>query len=338
MGVAISDILLKHPTSLKDHRGLTVAVDAYNVLYQFLANIRQADGTPLLDAKNRVTSHLSGVFFRTVSFLQNGIRPIYVFDGKPHDLKARTIMERRLVKEKTIADLEAAREAGDQERVRALSSRVNYITEEMIEDTSELLRLMGVPYIHAPSEGEAQASLLSRDGKVDGVVSQDYDCLLFGAKRVYRNFVVSGRRKIPGRNFYVNVSPEFIDLEDTLTRNDITQEQLIAIGILTGTDFNQGLSRVGAKTALNLIKKHGDIRSVLKAKNHEIENLDEILELFRNPPGVREADLSFSRPDDTGLRDFLCREHSFTPSRVEPYFSVLKDIDRSRSQSRLDAF
>ncbi len=338
MGVHISDLLLKRPTSLKEHRGTVLAVDAYNILYQFLSNIRQADGTPLMDDRGRVTSHLSGLFYRTASFLQNGIRPVYVFDGKPHALKAKTLLARRLIKEKTIAELEAAKEAGDQERVRALSSRVNYITDEMIEESTELLRLMGIPFIFAPSEGEAQASLLSREGKVDGVISQDYDCLLFGAKRVYRNFVVSGRRKIPGRNFYVTVAPEYVDLEETLLRNEITQDQLIGIGILIGTDFNQGLTRVGAKTALKLIRKHGDIESVLREKEQEIESLDEILDLFRNPPGVSDADLSFTKPDEAGLRNFLCVDHSFTDARVESQITTLKEVDRSRAQSSLDSF
>lgn len=338
MGVDISDIVLKRPTSLKEHRGSILAVDAYNVLYQFLSNIRQPDGTPLMDSTGRVTSHLSGIFFRTVSFLQNGIRPVFVFDGKPHQLKARTISERRLVKEKTIAELELAREAGDQERVRSLSSRINYITDDMIEESKDLLSLMGIPAIFAPSEGEAQASLLSRAGRVNGVISQDYDCLLFGARKVFRNFVASGRRKIPGRNFYVTVNPEFVDLDETLNRNGISQDQLISIGILIGTDFNRGLQRVGAKTALNLIRKYGDIRSVLKERSQEIENLGEIIELFNNPPGLSEIDIAFGKPDEAGIKRFLCDEHSFTLSRIEPYFSVMREVDRARSQSSLDAF
>jgi len=189
MGVDISDIVARHPTTLKDHRGSTVAIDSYNVIYQFLSNIRQPDGTPLMDSQGRITSHISGLFYRSVTFMENGIRPVYVFDGKPSSLKDQTITERKLMKEKHIAELEEARQLGEEERVRSLSSRINYITREIIDDSVRLLKLMGIPVIMAPSEGEAQASMLNRIGLVNGVVSQDYDCLLFGAKIVLRNFV-----------------------------------------------------------------------------------------------------------------------------------------------------
>ncbi len=338
MGVDISDIAARHPTTLKDSKGLTLAIDAYNVIYQFLSNIRQPDGTPLKDSSGRVTSHISGLFYRSVSFAENGIRPVYVFDGKPSSLKAGTIEERRLIREKNIAELERAKEAGEEERVRSLSTRINYITREVVEDSVKLLQLMGIPTVMAPSEGEAQASVLSRNGLVDGVVSQDYDCLLFGAKRVYRNFVSSGRRKIPGRNFYVNVTPEYLDLQETLERNGITQEQLISIGILVGTDFNRGVERVGAKTALNLIHKYGDIASVLKIRSASIDNLDAIVDLFKNPPSRDDISLKFEKPDETGLKTFLCRERDFSEQRVLPYIETLRSVTSSAAQSSLEEY
>lgn len=338
MGVDISDIVVRSPTTLKEQKGSVVSVDAYNVIYQFLSNIRQADGTPLMDSKGRVTSHISGLFFRTATFLQNGIKPVFVFDGKPGRLKQDTIEQRRLMREKNIADLEQARASGDTERARSLSSRINYITRDIVEESTHLLDLMGIPYIMAPSEGEAQASMLSRTGLVSGVVSQDYDCLLFGARRVLRNFVTGGRRKIPGRNLYVNVSPELLDLEATLKKNGISQEQLISIGILVGTDFNSGLERVGAKTALNLIKKYGSIDAVLKARGAEIEHLDEIIDLFRNPPSIQDPVIRFNRPEREKLIKYLCDERSFSEQRVTSYVDEIVSALSSSSQSTLESF
>ena len=338
MGVDISDIVVRSTTTLKEQKGSVVSVDAYNVIYQFLSNIRQADGTPLMDSNGRITSHISGLFFRTATFLQNDIKPVYVFDGKPGMLKQNTIEQRRLIREKNIADLAEAKASGDMERARSLSTRINYITREIVEESTHLLELMGVPYIMAPSEGEAQASILSRLGLVSGVVSQDYDCLLFGAKRVLRNFVTGGRRKIPGRNLYVNVSPELLDLEATLKKNAISQDQLISIGILVGTDFNSGLERVGAKTALNLIKKYGSIDAVLKARNAEIDHLDEIIDLFRNPPAIKDPVFRFNRPERDKLIKYLCDERSFSEQRVSSYVDEIISALTSSSQSTLESF
>lgn len=338
MGVDISDIVARHQTSLKDHKGSIVAIDSYNIIYQFLSNIRQPDGTPLMDSQGRITSHISGLFFRSATFIENGIKPVYVFDGKPSNLKDRTIAERKLLKEKNIAELEEAKKMGEEERVRSLSSRINYITREIIDDSVHLLKLMGIPVIMAPSEGEAQASVLNRLGLVHGVVSQDYDCLLFGAKIVFRNFVSNGRRKIPGKNFYVNIMPEYLDLDETLRMNNITQEQLISIGIMVGTDFNRGLDRVGAKTALNLIRKYGTIKEALKFKGAEIERLDEIMDLFLHPPSVDRPEIHFEKPDQSSLIQYLCEEHSFSKERVMPYVEKIRDFAGSTSQSRLESF
>ncbi len=338
MGVDISSLVERRPTTLKDHSGWYVAVDAFNVLYQFLSSIRQPDGTPLMDDSGRITSHLSGVFYRNITLLENGIVPVYVFDGKPSPLKSGTIEERRLVKEKNRQALAEALQEGDTERARSLSSRINVITGKMIGEVKRLLELMGLPSVQAPSEGEAQASAMNSSGLVRGVVSQDYDCLLFGATSVLRNFTMGGRRKVPGRNFYVNVSPEMIDLPATLEKNGISREQLIDIGIMVGTDFNNGLARVGAKTALNLIRKHGNIRSVLKEKGLEIPNLDQVRDLFLNPPSVGVNPPRLSPPNAEGIKKFLCEERGFGSLRVDPYLNKLEDLSRKGRQSSLDLF
>lgn len=338
MGVAISDILVKHETKLKDHKGERVSIDGYNIIYQFLSSIRQPDGTALMDHNGHVTSHLSGLFYRTMNLIDAGIKPIYVFDGKPSVLKNRTIEERRLIKEKAKIELEEAIAAGEQEKIRSLSSRINYISKDMVDESIELLNSMGIPSVTAPSEGEAFASAMCLQGLVNGVVSQDYDCLLFGAPTVYRNFTLFGRRKVPGRSIYVNVSPEVIYLRENLETLGTTREQLIYIGIMVGTDFNKGLKKVGAKTALKLIKKYGDIHSVLKERNETIDNLDEVIELFMNKLDVSKVDISLRKPDGEKILGFLCDRHDFSPERIKPYIETLESSFGNLSQSSLDIF
>lgn len=338
MGVDISDITIKHQTTLKEQAGFTFSVDGYNIIYQFLSSIRQPDGTPLMDREGRVTSHISGMFYRTINLLDNGIKPIFVLDGKPSPLKNRTLLERKLVKEKAKEELKLARAANDEEKIRSYSARISYITDQVIDDVKFLLDYMGVPWVQAPSEGEAQASYMSKVDMVSGVISQDYDCLLFGAKRVFRNFAIYGRRKLPGRNIYVNVSPEYVELEETLEKNDISLDQLIDVGIMVGTDFNKGLKRVGAKTGLNLIKKHGNIKKVLEERGEQIENLEEIREFFRNPPVTTDMDIKFRKPDSGKLIEFLCDIHDFSRNRVEPYIETLDKSFGQSSQSNLDVF
>ncbi len=335
-GTDISDIVPRHQTTFRDQANMTLAIDSYNILYQLLSNVRQYDGTPLMDSKGNVTSHIYGIFYRTVNLIENGIRPVYVFDGKPSPLKNRTLRERSLLKEKAKIDLENAIDRGE-ENLKQYYSRVNYITPQIVDDTKKLLDCMGVPYVDAPSEGEAQASYMAATGTANGVVSQDYDCLLFGAPKVIRNFAIYGKRKVPKKNIYRNVSPEYVSLDEVLRTNGISRDQLISIGILAGTDFNYGIRGIGAKKALSLIKKHGTIHAVLTAIGKDIENLDSIIDLFRNPPHV-DVDLKFSPPDAKCIENFMCMEHDFSAERIMVHVDTLMKNYSGTSQSSLDSF
>ncbi|MGP6206977.1 flap endonuclease-1 [Cuniculiplasma sp. SKW3] len=338
MGVNLEPILIKHKTALKDFSGNTVSVDAYNMLYQFLSGIRQPDGTPLMDANGNVTSHLSGIFYRTIALMEDGMRPVYVFDGKPSPMKLKTLEERRLIKERNEEELEKAIANQDLEKIARLKRTINRITTDMIEESKQLLGYMGLPFVQAPSEGEAQASVMSSDGIVQAVISQDYDCLLFGAKRVLRNFTIYGRRRISSRNIYISVDPEYIDLQENLESLSITRDQLIDIGILVGTDFNDGIRKVGPKTALNLIKKHGSIQEVIREKGFEIPELDKVKEIFIKPEANHDISIKFGTPDREKIIDFLCVKHNFSPTRVEPYIEKLsKSLERG-NQFNLDSF
>ncbi len=338
MGVDISGILLKHKTSIKENSGTVVSVDAYNIIYQFLSSIRGENGEPLKDASGNITSHLSGIFYRTATLLENNIKPVYSFDGKPFYLKFETLKERRVIREKNIDELNIAIKNNDTEKIKSLSSRINYITDDVVNESKKLLDYMGIPWVQAPSEGEAQASYMSKVGIVDSTISQDYDCLLFGARRVLRNFTMYGRRRISGTGKFINIVPEIIELNENLNYNGITQDQLIDIGILVGTDFNPGIRGIGAKTALSLIKKYNNINDVLKAKNKSIENLDEIENFFKNPPVENIDKLEFRPVNREGIIGYLCNERGFSENRINSIMDSIEKNYSNANQSNLDKF
>jgi len=262
LGVNLRDLVPKTTVRLQDLSGKSIAIDAYNALYQFLAIIRQPDGTPLKDSGGRITSHLSGLLYRTSNLVEMGIKPIYVFDGVPPALKEAEIKRRMKAKEEALVKYEQALKVGKIEVARKYAQATSRLKDYMAEDSKQLLGLMGIPWVQAPSEGEAQAAHLVKRGDADYCASQDYDSLLFGAPRLLRNVTVSGRRKLPRKKVYIEVVPEVVELEQVLKECEITYEQLIDIGILIGTDFNpEGIKGLGPKTALRLIKEHGSLEN-----------------------------------------------------------------------------
>ena len=309
----------KTTVSLNDLRGKSIAIDAYNALYQFLAIIRQPDGTPLKDRAGRVTSHLSGLLYRTSNLVDREIKVIYVFDGKPSALKEVEIKRRMRAKEEAIVKYERALKKGDLEEARIYAQATSRLKDYMEKDSKRLLTLMGVPWVQAPSEGEAQAAHLAKRGDSTFCASQDYDSLLFGAPRLVRNVTVTGRRKLPRKNVYIEVLPEIVELGQVLRKLDITYEQLIDIGILVGTDFNpEGVKGVGPKTALKLVKQHGSLENLLpELKEAEFpSDPQEIQRIFLHPRVVDNYKINWRNPDVEGVMDFLCRERDFSEDRV----------------------
>lgn len=319
LGIKLREILPKTSIKLENLGGKTFAIDAYNALYQFLAIIRQPDGTPLKDRSGKVTSHLSGLLYRTSKLLEFGIKPIYVFDGTPPALKEAEIKRRSKVKEEALVKYEKAIKEGKIEEARKYAQATSRLKDYMQEDSKKLLSLMGLPWIQAPSEGEAQAAYLTKKGDADYCASQDYDSLLFGTPKLIRNVTISGRRKIARKNSYINVSPEIVELKKILAANKITFEQLIDLSILIGTDFNpMGIKGLGPKTALKLIKEHGTIAKVLPhVKNNQIQfDPQEIKEIFINPKITDDYVLKWKDVDIDGVIDFLCRKKDFSEERV----------------------
>ncbi|MGA2122022.1 MAG: flap endonuclease-1 [Methanoregula sp.] len=314
MGVALRDIIAEYktPVTWEALPGIA-AIDANNALYQFLTIIRQPDGTPLMDRRGRVTSHLSGILFRISNFMEKGIKPVFVFDGKPTPLKQATIDERRKVRDTAGEKWKEALERGDEAEAFKQARSSTRVDTTIIATSKELLGLMGIPVVQAPGEGEAQASYMVEKGDARYVVSQDYDTLLFGAPTLVRNLTVSGKRKIRGRQ--VIVSPERIILADTLAGLHLTREQLIEIGILVGTDFNPGVEGVGAKTGLKIVQK-GEFAQKLNEKQPDFDPAP-VMDMFLHPPVTDDYSLAAGHPDAEGIRKMLCDGYDFSSERVD---------------------
>jgi flap endonuclease-1 len=338
MGVNLADLVSPEPRTLEDFAGKVLAVDAFNTLYQFLAIIRQPDGTPLMDRQGRVTSHLSGLVYRVSNFVAAGIRPVFVFDGKPPRLKARTIEGRVEVKRRAEAEWKEALEVGDLPTARTKAMQTSRLTDEMVDQSRRLLDLLGIPWVQAPGEGEAQASAMAREGTAHAVVSQDYDALLFGSPRLAKNLAITGRRKLPRKDVYVDVAPEEIRLDATLAALGVTREQLVDMALLIGTDFNEGVKGIGPKKALALVRKHDRLDAALAELGVNIESKDEVRRIFLEPtvePGVVPA---FRDTDPAGVRAMLCGEHDFSRDRIDVALERFAGARGEQKQSSLDAW
>lgn len=327
--------------SLEELKGKVVAIDGYNALYQFLAIIRQPDGTPLKDSRGRITSHLSGIFYRTANLLEAGVRPVYVFDGKPPELKTKEIERRIEVKEKAVVEYRAALERGDMVAARKAAQATSRLTGEMVGQAREVLAALGVPWIQAPSEGEAQATFMTKKGDAWATVSQDYDSLLFGAPRLIRNLTISGRRKLPNKPVYIDIEPEIVKLEDVLLELKITRDQLIDIGILLGTDFNpDGFKGIGPKKALKAIEEFGSLKAALEQKKLEADptlDVDAIRDIFLNPKTTDDYRLEWGSINGNAVKEILCGSFDFSPERIEAALQrIEKENKELKKQSSLE--
>lgn len=318
MGVNLTPIIIKEPLRLTDLRDRRLAVDGNGELYQFLALIRLRDGTPLRDSKGRVTSHLSGLFYRTTRLISDyGLQLVYVFDGKAPALKVAEIGRRRAVKERYDAEYAQALAAGDLAKAYSKATMTSRLTREMTQEAHELLRLMGLPVMQAPSEGEAQASHMAAQGAVWAAASKDYDCLLFGAPRLLRFLTISGREFLPGSGTFRAITPELIDLHGLLAHYNITREGLVDLAMLVGTDFHEGVKGIGPKKALKLVREFGSIDAMPSEIRDAVGPAAEgIRRVFLQPDVTDSYAIEFTDPDVDGIMHFLCDEREFSRERV----------------------
>ena len=319
MGVDFGDSIPREKIQLEDIGGWKLAVDGYNTLYQFLAIIRGMDGGHLKDSQGRVTSHISGLFYRNVNLLELGMKLVYVFDGKPPELKTEEIRRRSEQRREAKDQYLRALQAGDMVQARKYAEASTILRRDMVADAKELLDAMGIPWVDAPSEGEAQASTMAVEGTVNAVASQDHDSIVFGAPVLVRNVTISGKRRLPSKGIVINVVPERITLSSVLESTGLTREQLVDFAILLGTDFNpDGFEGVGPATALKYLKKYGKLEEI-KELSSELKSVNyaEIRSLYLNAPSQKGVHPEWKPLDKDRVVSFLVREHSFSRDRVE---------------------
>jgi len=341
MGVQLGDLIEAREIGFEELAGKRIAIDAFNTLYQFLSIIRQPTGEPLRDSQGRITSHLSGILYRNANLIEYGILPVYVFDGEPPKLKSKVIKERNQLREKAHEEWERALREERYEEAWSKAVQSAKLTDDMLADAKRLLSLLGIPYVEAPAEGEAQAAHMAKRGDVFAAGSQDYDSLLFGSPRLMRNLTITGRRKLPRRKAYVEVKPEIIVLDEVLRSLGVSREQLIDIAILIGTDYNPGgVEGIGPKKAYALIKEYGSAERALEAKGIEVDfDVAEIRELFLHHRVREDYELEWRPPDKEGVISFLCGERDFSRERVEKALEKMeKALKVTRAQRSLDAW
>ncbi|WP_254528943.1 flap endonuclease-1 [Natrinema gelatinilyticum] len=318
---ALRDIAVIEEIPFDDIEGV-VAVDAHNWLYRYLTTtVKWTNSDAYTTADGTEVANLVGIVQGLPKFFENDVTPVMVFDGGPSELKTDEIESRREQRRSYEAQLETAREEGDEIAIAQLESRTQRLTPTIQETSREVLRLLDVPIVEAPAEGEAQAAHMAKRGDADYVGSEDYDALLFGAPLTLRQLTSKG-------------DPELMDLEATLDHHDLTLEQLIDAAILIGTDFNDGVTGIGPKTAISAITEHGDLWSVLEDRGEHIEHGDRIRQLFRDPTVTDEYEFDTSLdPDLEAATAYVTEEWDVHADEVERGF---ERIEESVTQTGLD--
>ncbi|MCL2115165.1 MAG: flap endonuclease-1 [Methanobrevibacter sp.] len=321
MGVKFKDIISPEKININELDGKIIAIDAANTLYQFLSSVRQKDGTPLTDNQGNVTSHLSGILYRTSTIVEKGVKPIYVFDGKPSEFKEDKVKERRNIREEAEKKWKKALEEGDEETARKFATRSSRMSPYIIDSSKKLLDLMGIPFVQSFGEGEAQASYMVANGDAWAVASQDYDCLLFGSPKIIRNLTLSGKL----------ANLEYLELKKVLNELELTRNQLIDVALMVGTDFNQGIKGVGAKTGLK-IAKSSSLEEYLKEKNTDLGLATEDLRnIFLNPEINKNYDIKWNPVDKEEIMKFMCVKHDFSQDRI---LAAVKKMEKPNTSQK----
>ncbi len=341
MGVKIFELLPSKTIELKNLSGKIVLLDASLVLYQFLSTIRQRDGTPLKDSHGNITSHLVGLFSRTTRLMQNNIKIAYVFDGKAPDLKKKERERRAGLKKEAEIKYKKALASKDIESMQKYASRTSRLSSDMVEEAKELISALGLPVIQAPSEAEAQAADMVRNNKAFALGTQDADSFMFGCPKVIKNLAISGRRKKPGKLSYSSVKPEIIELTESLNKLGIDREQLIALGMQIGTDFNiGGIKGIGPKNALKNVKKYGkDFDTMFKELKWQ-DNFDypwtEVYYTIKNMPVSEDYTLKWNNLDESGIFKILGERHDFSEQRISSTLEKLQKNKKKKQQHSLN--
>ncbi len=344
MGLKFKDIVVSKEIAISDFNGKVMAIDAYNMFYQFLTTIRSADGSALTDSQGHVTSHLIGLFNRSTALMEQGLKLVFVFDGQPPLIKKKTWELRAEIKQQASLKLQRAQKEGNLQEMKTLASRTAVLTKEMVTEAKKLISLLGLPIVLAPAEGEAQTAYMVKTGQAYASVSQDYDNLIFGCSRLVRNLSIAGKRKKTGTLGFVTVKPELILLSEVLKELCLDLDQLIVLAVLSGTDYNPGgIKGIGPKKALKLLHQYNhDYETIfqeVKWKEQFPElSWKEVFDTIKNMPVTEDYVLQWKPVDAVKLTSWLVKEHDFSEERVQSKLNSLQKKASKFNQKGLQNF
>ena len=301
-----------------EYYGKKIAIDISILMYQVVIAIRNS-GSDLTNNKGEITSHILGLFNKSLSFLEKGIIPIFVFDGKPPQLKQKILDNRKQIRKKALEKLLDAQ--NDADKIKYLKRSV-LISKEQMDQCRELLTLMGIPYINAPEEADSELSYLCKSNLVYAVLTEDMDILTFGSPKIIRNLTSSKK------------TPIEIDLEQVLSRLSITYEQFIELCILFGCDYCPNFTDVKYNIMFELYSKHKNIEKTLeelKQKNYIIPEKFEYQsakQYFINSlhNEVSSEELKLKKPDTEKLIELLVNKYGLIKYKVVNKLYKLNEI------------
>lgn len=292
---------------VENYQGKKIAIDISILIYQVVIAIRNT-GSDLTNDKGDVTSHILGIFNKTLSFLERGIIPIYIFDGKPPNLKKKILEARNIIRKKALEKYSDAQT--EAEKIKYFKRSV-YITKKQIDECQELLQLMGIPYIEAPEEADSQLAYLCKENLVYAVLTEDMDILTFGSPRIIRN--LTNNKKIPIE----------IELDKVLNRLSLTHEQFIELCILFGCDYCSSLSDIKQLEVYNTYLNNKSIEKTifeLRSKGYYVSNIDyqEAKQYFINLSyeTVNESQLVLKQPNVNKLIEVLVDRYGLIRYKV----------------------
>jgi flap endonuclease-1 len=337
MGCNLRDLAESEVIDITELAGKRVGIDSFLVAFQFLTSIRArgatGDGGPLKDGKGRPVSHLMGFLDRATTLLAAGVIPVFIFDGKHPELKVETIAKRSQSRREAQEKWDQALAEGDYPEAQKWGQRAVRYTPEMVEESIEMLHLLGVPAFRGAAEGEGQAAVMAAAGLIDVVATQDWDALLYGSPVLVRNLMSAGSKRM-GRV----VRAEKIILADVLTENQLSREQLVDLAIMIGTDFHPGIRGIGPKTGLKLIRQHLTIEKVCEFKEIDVpDNLEEIREIFLNHPASTGHELDLKPINTDALREWLA-ERDFSEGRIERNLEKINKTANIRKSGQASLF
>ena len=317
-----------------EYQSKKIAIDISILIYQVVIAIRNS-GSDLTNEKGEITSHILGLFNKTLSFLDKGIIPVYVFDGKPPNLKQKILDTRKQIRKRALEKLEEAQTEID--KIKYLKRSV-VISKEMIDQCRELLELMGIPYIDAVEEADSELANLCKNNMVYAVLTEDMDILTFGSPRIIRNLTSSKKEPIE------------IELYDVLNSLQLSYEQFIELCILFGCDYSPSIIDIKPHTIYKTYIKYKNLEMTineLKSLNYIVPNIEDMYEakqyflksIHGEYGGTLEYStninsfLSLSKPNVTKLIDILVNRYGLIKSKIvskvsklDQYYSKYKNL------------